>query len=282
MSEIIVSREQLEANNLIIPKNISDIVFNTVQEYQNKGIMTLPKNYDVGTALKSAWLTIQGDSKLMNCNRDSLLNSMLDMVVLGLNPAKKQCYFVSMGTSCALIPSYFGKQAAVKRLSGVIDIRSDVIYKGTKYELVCDEYGNDNIKILNPCPLEERKKENMIGAWCKIIMNKDICGSDSYCTIMTNQEIESAWKMNRGGINKTHEIFFVEMAKKSVISRCTKNYINTLDDSDNIFVETLNKVNENDFIYDEQKEKQNEEVFKEKNIDASNIFEAEFEEGEIL
>ncbi len=278
----VITKEELEKQGMILPKNISDTVYNTIANYEQTGVLSIPKNYNVGSALKSAWIKIQNDSKLASCEPTSIANSMLDMVILGLNPARTQCYFVPMGNKCTLMSSYFGKEAVVKRMNGILDIRSDVIYKGTKYELYCDKFGNDNIRILQPCPLETRKPENIIAAWCKIIMDENVTGTDSYCCIMTIDDIKEAWKMNRGGIGSTHNRFSAEMAKKSVIARCTKNYINTLDDGNNIVVEALNRSTANEYQYEEEQSMPKEEFRKEQTINAEDLFEAEYEESEVL
>lgn len=63
------------------------------------------------------------------CSRESIANSLLDMVVQGLSPAKTQCYFIVYGNQLQLNRSYFGTQAVLKRLTNVKDIWANVILK---------------------------------------------------------------------------------------------------------------------------------------------------------
>lgn len=236
-----ISVQQLQKQGLVMPKNITDKVFNTLSVYQSQGTVNFPQNYSVGNALKSAWLIYQQDAKLQACDQNSVANALLDMCIGGLNPSKSQCYFVPMGNKCTLMTSYFGKQTMVKRIKGVKDVRADVIYRDTKYELIVDVFGNDDIQITEPCPLDKRKNENIIGAWARIILDPEIFGTDSFVTIMTLEDIQNAFNMgNAKGASKAHKSFLNEMAKKTAINRCIKNFVNTRDDQD-IIIDVLNR-----------------------------------------
>lgn len=245
--EMELSVQQLEEQGLVLPKNITDKVMNTLTLYQQQGTVAFPQGYSVGNALKAAYLIYQNDKKLQQCTNASVANALLDMCISGLNPSKNQCYFVSMGDQCTLMTSYFGKQTMVKRIKGVVDVRSDVIYQDTGYELLVDEYGNDDIAITKPCPLDKRKSANIIGAWARIILDKEVWGVDTYTAIMTLEDIQNAWSMGSAyGKSKAHQKFMGEMAKKSAINRCIKNFINTRDDQD-ILIDTLNRVTSNEY-----------------------------------
>lgn len=245
--ELEVSVQQLEQSGLIMPKNITDTVFNTLSVYQSQGTVAFPPNYSVGNALKAAYLIYQNDPKLQACTNASVANALLDMCIAGLNPSKNQCYFVPMGKQCTLMPSYFGKQTMVKRIKGVKDVRSDVIYKDTEYELLLDAYGNDDIQITKPCPLDKRTNANIIGAWARVILDPEVWGVETYTSIMTLEDITNAFNMgNAKGQSKAHKAFLNEMAKRSAINRCIKNFINTRDDQD-ILIETVNRVTSNEY-----------------------------------
>ena len=46
--EIELSVQQLEKQGLVLPKNITDTVFNTLSVYQQQGTVSFPQNYSVG------------------------------------------------------------------------------------------------------------------------------------------------------------------------------------------------------------------------------------------
>lgn len=247
-----ISVQQLQQQGLVIPKNITDIVFNTLSVYQSQGTVNFPANYSVGNALKAAWLIYQQDPKLQACDQNSVANALLDMCISGLNPNKSQCYFVPMGTKCTLMTSYFGKQTMVKRIKGVKDVRSDVIYKDTEYKLLVDDFGNDDIEIIKPCPLDKRQNANIIGAWARIILDPEVFGTESYVSIMTIEDIKNAFNMgNAKGKSLAHNNFLNEMAKKTAINRCIKNFVNTRDDQD-IMIDVLNRTTNAEYRDDYQ------------------------------
>lgn len=234
-------------NNLdTLPRNMGDLVNDTMSKYVEQGLV-LPPDYNVQNAVISSYLIIKQNPKLAECTKDSIASSLVDMATMGLNASKNQCYFIPYDGKLQLQPSYFGKIMAIKRIKGVIDVRADVIYKGTEYELKVDEYGNDEIVIIKACPLEERKNENLVGAWCKIITDESIWGSKTYSCIMTMEQIQKAW--NQGatkGNSPAHKNFADEMAKKSVINRCCKNFVNSAKDQD-ILIETINRTTNNEY-----------------------------------
>lgn len=234
----------------VIPKNMSDRINATMQEYM-KGGLQLPNNYNVNNAVLSGYLQIVQDDKLKACSPVSIQTALIQMATLGLNPSKSQCYFVPYGGKLNLQLSYFGKQTAIKRIKGVVDVRADVIYKGTKYELEVDDFGNDKVVIKEACPLDERSFTNIIGAWAKIILDKEVWGTDEYSCVMTMEQIEKAWNQGQmKGKSPAHLNFRDEMAKKTVINRCIKNYINSRDDQD-IIIQTINETTANDYEYED-------------------------------
>lgn len=234
-------------NNLAtLPRNMGDLVNDTMNKYMEQGLV-LPPDYNVQNAVISSYLIIKQNPKLIECTKDSIASALVDMATMGLSASKNQCYFVPYDGKVQLQPSYFGKIMAIKRIKGVIDVRADVIYKSTEYELKIDEYGNDDIEIIKACPLEERKLDNIVGAWCKIITDENVWGSKTYTCIMTMEQIQKAW--NQGatkGNSPAHKNFTDEMAKKSVINRCCKNFVNSAKDQD-ILIETINRTTSNEY-----------------------------------
>ncbi|AYC28697.1 recombinase RecT [Paenisporosarcina cavernae] len=217
----------------LIKKDTVDIVANKVKEFQEAGELHFPADYSPENAMKSAWLTLQetkdknGKPALQACTKDSIANSLLDMVVQGLNPAKKQGYFIPYGSTLSFQRSYFGTMAVTKRVTGAKSIDAQVIYEGDEvdYEMV-------NGRVCNLVHKQKFGSQNnkIIGAYCTII-EKD--GSE-FNEIMTIEEIEKSWgqsKMNPKSDSSTHKKFPQEMAKRTVINRACKKLMNTSDDN---------------------------------------------------
>lgn len=115
-----------------------------VQQLSSKGNLVIPKNYSAENALKSAWMILQGINyktgkpALEVCTKDSIAHALMDMVVQGLSPVKKQCYFVAYRNKLTLMRSYMGTAAVTKRLKGVKDVYAQIIYEKDEFEFELD------------------------------------------------------------------------------------------------------------------------------------------------
>lgn len=217
-------------------KQITDIVFNKVVALQEQGGIDFPSNYSVGNALKSAYLILQeaktSEKKpvLQACTQESIANTLLDMVVQGLNPAKQQCYFIPYGNQLTLSRSYLGTIALTKRLKGVKDVVAYPVYKNDKLDIGFDIL-TGKTKINEFKPSLEHKAQDLIGAIGIIVGEKE----PLYIEYMNMDQIKKAWEQGRmKGKSGAHINFADQMAIKTVINRICKRYVNTADDSDKI------------------------------------------------
>lgn len=234
----------------IIQRDITDSVNKKIDELQSEGL-ALPPNYSHSNALKSAFFKLQevkdksGRPALEVCTKESIANALLDMVVQGLSPAKTQCYFVVYGTQLQMLRSYFGTQAVLKRLNSVNDIWANVIYKDDVFE-----YENDRgrEKLLSHKTAFENRDKDIVGAYA-VIQTAD---GEEIMTAMTRKEIEVSWGQSKTG-QSVHKKFPGEMAKRTVINRAAKAFINTSDDSD-LLIEAINNTTENEYEERERKE----------------------------
>ncbi|MGV2787831.1 recombinase RecT, partial [Clostridium perfringens] len=149
-----------------------------------------PPNYNASNALKSAFFNLQevtdktGKPALEVCTKESIANTLLDMVVQGLSPAKKQCYFVVYGNKLQLSRSYFGTQAVLKRLSNVEDIWANVIYHGDVFDY---EVADGRERLIRHETEFENRDNDISGAYA-IVKTTD---GEGILTVMTRKEIEA-------------------------------------------------------------------------------------------
>ena len=227
----------------IIQKDITDTVSNKLSELEQTGL-SLPPNYNAQNALKSAFFKLQEtlDSNkkpaLEVCSRESIANSLLDMVVQGLSPAKTQCYFIVYGKKLQLNRSYFGTQAVLKRLNGIKNIWANVIYEGDDFVMAVDK--GKEVLVKHDTKFENRDN-SIIGVYAIVEREDD----SQELTVMTKKEIETAWNQSKTR-QDVHKKFPQEMAKRTVINRAAKNIINTSDDSD-LLVEAINNTTESEY-----------------------------------
>lgn len=234
----------------VLQKDITDQISGKLTDLEKTGL-SLPANYNPQNALKSAFFKLQetkdrdGNLALAVCTKESIANSLLDMVVQGLSPAKTQCYFIVYGNTLQLNRSYFGTQAVLKRLKGIKDIWANVIYKDDDFVMAI-ERGREKL-VKHDTSFENRDNE-IIGVYA--IIEKD--DGEQELTIMTKKEIESAWNQSKTR-QDIHKKFPQEMAKRTVINRAAKNIINTSDDSD-LLIEAINKSTESEYEEGARKE----------------------------
>lgn len=229
-------------NNQLVAqqKQIADSVEQKVSQFVKGGQLDLPSDYSPGNAMRSAWLKLQEvqtkDYKpaLEVATKDSVANALLSMVVQGLNPEKNQGYFIMYGKKLIFQRSYFGTMAVTKRVTGANEIVGQVIYDGDD---VTYDMKNGKIKnLVHKQKFGNIDKSKIIGAYATIVMpNQD----ENYVELMTFDEIKQAWAQSpmwgKGQTEpksgSTHDKFAQEMAKKTVINRACKNFINSSDDS---------------------------------------------------
>lgn len=217
----------------LVKRDTVDVVADKVRQFQERGEIHFPASYSPENAMKSAWLLLQSvqtkDYKpaLEVCSRDSIANALLDMVVQGLNPAKKQGYFIVYGKNLTFQRSYFGTMAVTKRVTGAEEIDAQIIYEGDEFEF---EIVRGRKKITKHKPSFSNMDDDKIaGAYCTIYWPD----GREYTEVMTMKEIRQAWKkskQNPDKENSTHNEFPGEMAKRTVINRACKAYMNTSDD----------------------------------------------------
>jgi recombination protein RecT len=235
------AEQQIKSPVHLVKRDTVDLVAAKVQEYMQRGELDLPPNYSPANALKSAWLilqtTIDRDKQpvLASCTKASIANALLDMVIQGLNPAKKQCYFIAYGNQLVCQRSYFGTMAVAKMVDPTIaDIVAEVVYEGDEFIYKLER--GKKIVVKHEQKLENIDPKKIKAAYAMII---DKNGEVRATEIMTFEQIKQAWRQSpihpiddKGNIKAgtTHEKFTAEMCMRTVINKVCKPIINSSDD----------------------------------------------------
>lgn len=210
-------------------------VLTKINNFKSAGQIKLPDNYSPENALKSAWLILQevqdrnGKPVLEACSVASVANALLDMVVQGLNPVKKQCYFIAYGAKLQMQRSYMGTEMIAKRVAGVKEIKANAIYEGDFFEYEVNPANGRKKVTKHEQKMENLDHEKVKGAYAIIIYVDGSMDTE----IMNIKQVRTAWNQGaaKGG-SPAHKNFTDEMAKKTVINRACKNIINSSDDAD--------------------------------------------------
>lgn len=224
------------------PNPIVEGVLQRIKAFQNNQEIDLPPDYSAPNALRSAWLILQNVKDrnkkpvLEVCTRHSIANALLDMVVQGLNPAKRQCSFVAYGNQLVMQREYQGARAVAKRVDKDLkDTFAEVVYKGDDLEF--EIVRGRRIVTKHVQKWENISHDNIVGAYAVAI---DQEGEVKRCELMNLEQIYSAWRMSKnypfddsGKLKptSTHAKFKDEMAKKTVMNRLCKHIINSSSDS---------------------------------------------------
>lgn len=215
-------------------ENATMAVSTNVRGFLAHGSLQLPANYSVENALKSAALALPSVKNFQNCTPDSIKSALLSMCVQGLNPDKKQCYFIAYGETLALQRSYLGNIAVAKRVDPNIDeIYSAAVYEGDKFDY---EIKRGKIVEIHHSQKLENKKNPIMAAYATVVY-KD---GREISTVMTMDQIKQAWNQStskpfddKGNLkaDSVHAKFPEEMAKKTVVSKACKPIIGSSSDA---------------------------------------------------
>lgn len=224
-----------EKNSLQKFENISEQVLSRIEQFQKDGSMILPKNYSVENHMKSAWLALQEvedkehHKALQICTKESIANSLLDMVLQGLSVSKKQGYFIVYGNKLIFQRSYFGTIALAKRAGGMVsEPVANVIYDGDDFQYEIDPKTAKVSIVKHSQKLENIDNAKIKGAYALVTL----ADGTTQVTIMSMQQIQAAWGQGAmKGNSPAHKNFAEEMAKKTVIGRACKAIINSSDDA---------------------------------------------------
>lgn len=244
--ESVDTNQQLQ---IINQRELSDQILERVGQMQSDGL-ALPKNYNPSNALQLAFLQLvdmkieskansnYGKLVLDVVSKKSVSETLLNMVLQGLSPAKKQVYFIPYGNELKMQRSYFGTQTVLKRLNAIRNVWANVIYEGDTFEMKVDESGRERLVKHDTNFLNRDNK--MLGAYAII----DTSNDGQLLTVMTMKEIEASWKQAK--TTNVHRAFPQEMAKRTVINRAAKNIVNSSDDSD-MLIQSINETTENEY-----------------------------------
>ena len=224
----------MAANQTVKYENVSDQVLAKIKSFQEVGLQ-LPANYAVDNAMKAAWLVLQETEDknhhkaLEVCTKESIANSLLDMVLQGLSVHKKQGYFLVYGNQLSFQRSYFGTVALAKRTGEIKkEPVANIIYEGDEFVYTIDPATGLKSIVKHEQKIENINSAKIKAAYC-IAQHSD--GTTSL-EIMTLDQIKKAWAQGATkGNSPAHQNFTDEMCKKTVIGRACKMIINSSDDA---------------------------------------------------
>ena len=224
-------------------------VVNRINMLIDSKMLTLPKDYNwenaVNFAIEAIKETKDKNDKpaLQVCTPKSIQEAIYKTVIEGLNPAKKQCYYIIRGSKLCCDRSYFGNQMLAKRVGGLKSINPVLIYRGDMKDFVYEiDPDTGATRIISHRPkLENQKESEIVGAYAVL----NLVDGSRKVEIMTIDEITTSWKQGaQKGAGATHQNFRGQMAKRTVINRACVALINSSTDA-NLLLDEVDDQEEN-------------------------------------
>lgn len=222
---------------------VTQIINQAINQYTKMvedKVFDIPENYSYKNAIQAARYLIskpiekgpnKGKAIVDICTKESILKTIMEMAQKGLNPDKKQCYFIPYGNTCTLSISYQGSVALAKRGGEDIgEVYGYAVYKDDLLDLSFNpQRGVFEIESYKP-DISKWTKPGITGAFAVIT---DKAGEVKYTEYMTMEQIQDSWNMGGAkGNSPAHQNFPDQQAIKTVKSRAVKSFVNTADDSE--------------------------------------------------
>jgi recombination protein RecT len=213
-----------------VKNDISTQVLAKIDAFENSGELKLPKDYNVENALKSAYIILSDPKNniLAKCDKSSVAEALLKMVIYGVSPIKKQCYFIPYGEKLECSISYAGNVAIAKRYGKLKSIKANAVFEGDTFEFEVDQKTGLRKIIKHIQSLESVGSNKIKGAYAVFELTDGTIDVE----VMSITQIQAAW--NQGGSkgnSPAHKNFADQMAIKTVINRACKLLISSSDDS---------------------------------------------------
>lgn len=214
-------------------ENITTQVLERVAAKQKAGELVLPKGYEAGNALNSAWLYLQTietkthQKAIDVCTKNSIANALLQMVIKGEH-CGTHCYFIPCGNSLEFWERYTGKLMRAKRDTNIQSVHAQVIYDGDNFVYTVDENGDYQL-VKHETSMDNMDTNRIKGAYA-VVVNKD---GTRHLEIMTMDMIRKAWGQGAArGNSGAHTNFTDQMCKKTIISRACKVALDSTSDGE--------------------------------------------------
>lgn len=239
----------IEKSAVKLAQDTSDWINKNIRD--NK--ITVPEGYNVSNEITMALMMIaqtndkDGRPALESCSRESIMTQLRLMAQNGLSMAQKQCYPIVRKPKLCIDISYFGTIRIIKRLMPGYDVRANVIYKDDTYDYIWNEetqcYQVTNIKS----SIENRDKP-IVGAYGTIF--EKATGKVIFSEVMSWKEILTSW--SHAKTDKVQKEFPQEMAKRTLIQRMCKLFLNTEKMSNVEGAKAYNEMTSNSYDNDAQ------------------------------
>jgi recombination protein RecT len=181
------------------------------EQFKSAIALALPKHMTADRFMRVAITCTLKVPKLGNCSQESVLNCLLTLSQLGLEPDGRLAHLVPFGNTCTLILDYKGVVELAMRSGLVSVIHADVVCENDVFVYELGEIKKHKIDFTKP-----RGDVYAVYAICKF---KD---GGVKAEVMTRDEVERVRQAANSRNSDPWKIHWPEMAKKTAFKRLSK------------------------------------------------------------
>ena len=148
---------------------------------------------------------------LLNCDRTSFLNSLMQLANFGLNPDGRNAHLIPFGRTVTLVVDYKGLVTLALRSPRVSKVEAFTVHKNDIFKLVNGEVTHE---VDNPFG----DRGDIVGFYAVCQFTDGVKKFE----VMSKTEVDNIRKRSRSGNNGPWVTDYEEMAKKTVFKRLTK------------------------------------------------------------
>lgn len=194
---------------------------NTLRDLLNKNAAALaevlPKHMDADRLVKVALLASMQNPRLLQCSKQSILQSLMTAAQLGLevNGVLGSGYLVPYGNVAQFIPGYRGMIDLARRAGAIKKAQARIVYEDDDFSV---DYGSETLVHKPNLRSAKRSPEDIIAVY----FIATLPDGDRQFEVMTKDEIDAIRKRSKAASNGPWVTDFAEMAKKTVVKRAVK------------------------------------------------------------
>lgn len=192
------------------PDSIKDLILSPEAKKQFK--LALPRHLTPDRFVRIALTALNRTPKLMQCKKESIIQCLLDLSQLGLEPDGRKAHLIPYGDQCTLIIDYKGLVDLARRSGDIADIHADVVYENDSFDY---SFGSEG-KLIHKPALKDRGEIIAVYSFVRL---KD--GSSSY-EVMNREEVKAIQERSKAKTSGPWKTDWNEMAKKTVFRRHSK------------------------------------------------------------
>jgi recombination protein RecT len=179
--------------------------------YRKQFEMVLPSHLTAERFTRIALTCLNKTPKLAECTQASVMQCLLNLSQMGLEPDGRNAHLIPYGKECTLVVDYKGYAELVMRSGLVASIHADKVCENDVFVVDLGEIKEHRIDY-------RADRGKPYAYYCRVLM-KD---GTTKCEVMTRAEVEAIRGRSRAGNSGPWVSDFDEMAKKTVFRRAQK------------------------------------------------------------